>query len=363
MTFSTDPTDRYVVREQTSQTRRIREPWQVIDLQDSDSPIFDQFASKRAATETARDLNEQERRNALRVAELESEGMTTSDAQAVADAESEGPRCESGWTGDRCQLPLHHDGDHDNESGPRCTAVDADECAMMLERAVAGISDDLPTCPVHAAGDEDAAGDDGGDFDADPRDAEDRAREYVAITERRKATLQRIGSRIRRAEADGDESEINALTAEYNAESERFADELRDLEDPMRPWMLDADGSTLTNLTGHPIPAPRDEDPDPEAERAAIAFESSETGAVELAVEIQSRLVSALRDAELRLVQANDAAFEVGKDPATDPRSQYALGEVEALRYAAGIVPEALGSELNATTGEARTLMTEAVQR
>lgn len=26
------------------------------------------------------------------------------------------PRCESGWTGDRCQLPLYHEGDHDNDS-------------------------------------------------------------------------------------------------------------------------------------------------------------------------------------------------------------------------------------------------------
>jgi hypothetical protein len=30
----------------------------------------------------------------------------------------DGARCESGWTGDRCQLPLFHDGEHDNEYGP-----------------------------------------------------------------------------------------------------------------------------------------------------------------------------------------------------------------------------------------------------
>lgn len=28
------------------------------------------------------------------------------------------PRCESGWTGDRCSLPLHHDGPHSNETEP-----------------------------------------------------------------------------------------------------------------------------------------------------------------------------------------------------------------------------------------------------
>ena len=30
----------------------------------------------------------------------------------------EGARCESGWTGDRCALPLFHDGPHDNERQP-----------------------------------------------------------------------------------------------------------------------------------------------------------------------------------------------------------------------------------------------------
>jgi len=35
--------------------------------------------------------------------------------------------CESGWTGDRCQLPLGHEGDHDNEVNPMTAATEAHE--------------------------------------------------------------------------------------------------------------------------------------------------------------------------------------------------------------------------------------------
>lgn len=28
--------------------------------------------------------------------------------------DEQGPRCESGWTGDRCEFPLFHDGPHSN---------------------------------------------------------------------------------------------------------------------------------------------------------------------------------------------------------------------------------------------------------
>lgn len=52
-----------------------------------------------------------------RIRALEAEGLTTSDAQGVADAE--------------------------------CGAWDADECAMVRERSVAGVSDEIPACPVH----------------------------------------------------------------------------------------------------------------------------------------------------------------------------------------------------------------------
>ena len=33
----------------------------------------------------------------------------------ISRGRDDGPRCESGWTGDRCSLPLHHDGPHSNE--------------------------------------------------------------------------------------------------------------------------------------------------------------------------------------------------------------------------------------------------------
>jgi hypothetical protein len=32
---------------------------------------------------------------------------------------------------------------------PTCPWLDADECAMVRERSVAGISDVIPACPVH----------------------------------------------------------------------------------------------------------------------------------------------------------------------------------------------------------------------
>lgn len=32
---------------------------------------------------------------------------------------------------------------------PTCPWLDADECALARERSVAGISNDIPACPVH----------------------------------------------------------------------------------------------------------------------------------------------------------------------------------------------------------------------
>lgn len=37
--------------------------------------------------------------------------------------------CESGWTGDRCQLPLGHEGEHDNEERETRISADTDRCA------------------------------------------------------------------------------------------------------------------------------------------------------------------------------------------------------------------------------------------
>lgn len=34
---------------------------------------------------------------------------------AAASAVAKGPRCESGWTGDRCTFPLFHFGRHSND--------------------------------------------------------------------------------------------------------------------------------------------------------------------------------------------------------------------------------------------------------
>lgn len=36
-------------------------------------------------------------------------------AEVIARTEP-GPRCESGWTGDRCVFPLFHDGPHSNDT-------------------------------------------------------------------------------------------------------------------------------------------------------------------------------------------------------------------------------------------------------
>jgi hypothetical protein len=45
----------YTIREQTSQTRKIREPWQVIDTETLE--VVDQYASKRAAFMDAKERN------------------------------------------------------------------------------------------------------------------------------------------------------------------------------------------------------------------------------------------------------------------------------------------------------------------
>ena len=39
---------------------------------------------------------------------------------------------------------------------PACPYTDADECAASRERSVAGVSNDIPACPIHGAYSEDA---------------------------------------------------------------------------------------------------------------------------------------------------------------------------------------------------------------
>jgi hypothetical protein len=70
-------------------------------------------------------------------------GITDGVVQSVAIARSNlgytGPRCESGWTGDRCPLPLYHEGDHDN-STPELTLRfhDHSRCEDVVRRAIEG---------------------------------------------------------------------------------------------------------------------------------------------------------------------------------------------------------------------------------
>lgn len=51
--------------------------------------------------------------------ELAERGLHTRVKYAIhgyqAQVRAPGPRCESGWTGDRCKLPLFHAGPHSNE--------------------------------------------------------------------------------------------------------------------------------------------------------------------------------------------------------------------------------------------------------
>ena len=41
-------------------------------------------------------------------------GLRAVSDRMFAEGEHAATRCESGWTGDRCSLPHHHDGPHDN---------------------------------------------------------------------------------------------------------------------------------------------------------------------------------------------------------------------------------------------------------
>jgi len=60
-------------------------------------------------------------RNALTIGNEHTEQMHSveeGDAILLDAAFGENSRCESGWTGDRCKLPLFHDGDHDHGDLP-----------------------------------------------------------------------------------------------------------------------------------------------------------------------------------------------------------------------------------------------------
>lgn len=55
----------------------------------------------------------------------------------ITACESLPPSCGSGWTGDRCTLPLGHDGDHSNEGDDKGRLLtDPDFAARERARAI-----------------------------------------------------------------------------------------------------------------------------------------------------------------------------------------------------------------------------------
>lgn len=53
----------------------------------------------------------------------------------LEEALAQQPRCESGWTGDRCTLPLDHEGEHDNEADRLQLAYQIADVGRSLEEA------------------------------------------------------------------------------------------------------------------------------------------------------------------------------------------------------------------------------------
>lgn len=93
-----------------------------------------------------------------RVRALEAEGLTTSDAQAAVDAEmldeasmadASCPNCGD-VSGAACGACAAF-GAHGGPCGHGCDETSADECAMVRERSVAGLADEIPACAVHGA--------------------------------------------------------------------------------------------------------------------------------------------------------------------------------------------------------------------
>jgi len=71
----------------------------------------------------------------------------------MADCHSITPRpTRDAWTCEFCGA-VNFDGSTEcGDCGEaRCPATTPAECAMMRERAVAGLSNDIPSCPVHGA--------------------------------------------------------------------------------------------------------------------------------------------------------------------------------------------------------------------
>lgn len=61
------------------------------------------------------------------------------------------PNCgdESRLACEFCAAFGAHGGECDHVIETGCLSDDADECATMRERSVAGVSDEIPVCPIH----------------------------------------------------------------------------------------------------------------------------------------------------------------------------------------------------------------------